>query len=248
MGAQTKIRMAIVDDHPMVREGLKMFLQLSDQLELVGTASSGQEAMLLADREPLDVLLMDLLMPGEYDGIAAIRAITAGHPEIRIIALTSSAEPDHIRCAIEAGASGYVQKDVHPDDLLAIIRQAALGRSVLDPAAMQALRPPDRASEISRRRASTDQGLPCESQANPCVAASSSIPGHLTLREQEVLEQMALGSSNKEIAAALGIAEKTVKVHVSHILAKLDVYDRTQAILSAGRKGWVDLSRAPGEK
>jgi NarL family two-component system response regulator LiaR len=225
-----RIRIAIVDDHPMVREGLRAFLQLSDDIEIVAEAGTGAEALEIAEAERPDVMLIDLVMPGQFDGVAAIRQIAAKHPDIHLIALTSYQERDRMLGAIHAGAISYLQKDVSPEDLMTAIRQAAAGRAVLDPAALDALR---------------------EAQSR-AVGAAPSVQSHrthqagglvepLTQREQEVLEALAQGMSNKEIAAALGIAEKTVKVHVSHILGKLGVYDRTQALLAASRLGLIQL-------
>src|SRR5579875_775489 len=215
----------------MVREGLRMFLQLSKQVEIVGEADSGEAAIKLADGTTIDVMLMDLLMPGQYDGIAAIREIKSRHEQVRILALTSSEEPERMQGAINAGAIGYLQKDVSPDDLLGAIRQAAAGRTVLEAAALRAIQ---KATPL--HRAADPQKLRSANAADESVRVDP-----LTPREQAVLEQMALGCSNKEIAGKLGITEKTVKVHVSHILSKLGVYDRTQAILAASRLGLVEL-------
>ncbi|WP_026961344.1 response regulator [Alicyclobacillus herbarius] len=220
------IRLLIVDDHPMVREGLRVFLQLSEDIQVVGEAATGEVAVQLAGEVHPDVVLMDLVMPGACDGVATIREITRRHPDIRIIALTSFQERDRTVGAIQAGATGYLQKDVSPEDLVTAIRQAALGRAVLDPLALDALRGGGPRSET------------------PPVGEGTGAPRlrePLTEREQDVLQALARGMSNKEIAAALGIAEKTVKVHISHILGKLDVYDRTQAVLTATRLGLIRL-------
>lgn len=132
MSRKDTIRIAIVDDHPMVREGLRAFLQLSSDMEIVAEVGTGAEAVELADSEAIDVMLMDLVMPGKYDGVAAIRKIAELHPDIHIIALTSFQEKDQMLGAIQAGAISYLQKDVSPEDLLSAIRQAAVGRTVLD--------------------------------------------------------------------------------------------------------------------
>jgi NarL family two-component system response regulator LiaR len=228
---QKRIRIAIVDDHPMVREGLRAFLQLSDDIEIVAEAGTGAEALEIAEAEHPDVMLIDLVMPGQFDGVAAIRQIAAKHPDIHLIALTSYQERDRMLGAIHAGAISYLQKDVSPEDLMTAIRQAAAGRAVLDPAALDALR---EAQSGAVGHPSADAGSRAAQQAAGLVEP-------LTQREQEVLEALAQGMSNKEIAAALGIAEKTVKVHVSHILGKLGVYDRTQALLAASRLGLIQL-------
>jgi two-component system, NarL family, response regulator LiaR len=227
---QDTIRIAIVDDHPMVREGLRAFLQLSSDIDIVAEVGTGAEAVELAESEAIDVMLMDLVMPGKYDGVAAIRSIAESHPDIHIIALTSYQEKDRMVGAIQAGAISYLQKDVSPEDLLTAIRQAAVGRTVLDPAALDALR--------SLQNESGSSGTPVHHGRNTSSAGRQEA---LTQREQDVLEALAQGMSNKEIAAELGIAEKTVKVHISHILGKLGVYDRTQALLAASRRGLIQL-------
>jgi NarL family two-component system response regulator LiaR len=243
-----KIRLAIVDDHAMVREGLRAFLQLAEDIEIVSEAATGEEAVRMAGETHPDVMLMDLVMPGVCDGVAAIREIAARHPDIRIIALTSFQERDRTLAAIQAGAIGYLQKDVSPEDLVTAIRQAMVGRAVLDPFAMAALRE-ERASDASENgpvAPSADAGSAANGGApnrgnGPAGGCALPLREPLTPREQEVLEALAQGMSNKEIAAALGIAEKTVKVHISHILAKLGVYDRTQAVLAATRLGLIQI-------
>lgn len=214
------IRIALVDDHAMVREGLRAFLQLANDIIIVAEAATGAEAIELADAEELDVILMDLVMPGAVDGIAATREISRRHPTIHIVALTSFQDRDRTLGVIEAGAISFLQKDVSPEDLLGTIRQAAAGRTVLEPAALLTLK----------------EGKPVQAQRPP-----SAWMEQLTVREQEVLEAIAQGMSNKEVSTALGISEKTVKVHVTHILGKLGVYDRTQAILAASKRGLIQI-------
>lgn len=222
------IRIAIVDDHAMVREGLRAFLQLAEDIHVVAEAGTGLEAIELAETEDLDVILMDLVMPGSMDGVAATREISARHPNIHIVALTSFQERDRMLGVIEAGAISFLQKDVSPEDLLSTIRQAAVGRTVLEPAALLALK--------GGKAFQSERSVP----ATPSAEANSWMEP-LTHREQEVLEAMAQGMSNKEVSSALGISEKTVKVHVSHILGKLGVYDRTQAILAASKRGLIQI-------
>lgn len=239
MGVTKMIRIAIVDDHAMVREGLRAFLQLANDITIVAEAGTGAEAIELADTEELDVILMDLAMPGAVDGISATREISKRQPQVRIIALTSFQEKDRMLGVIEAGALSFLQKDVSPEDLLSTIRQAAVGRTVLEPAALSALRE-IRSGEISGElpvlgRVGVDSG------SGGTKASSVGWIEPLTAREQEVLEAMAQGMSNKEVSTALGISEKTVKVHVSHILSKLGVYDRTQAILAASKRGLIQI-------
>ena len=229
-----KIRVAIVDDHPVVREGLRAFLQLSPEIEIVGEANDGPQAVSLNQSQDIDVLLMDLQMPGAYDGVEAIRLIMAERSQTRIIVLTSFQDADRMLDALAAGAIGYLQKDVQPDDLLGAIRQAANGRSVLEPQAFALLQ------RHPLKRDGPVGAVTLDEHSHPKSDISYIEP--LTGREQQVLEALAKGMSNKEIAAVLFITEKTVKVHVSHILAKLCVYDRTQAILAAARLGLVHLT------
>lgn len=208
---QTKpIRVGIVDDHPIVRNGLCTFLSASHGIQVAFEAETGERALAILESTPVDIVLMDLVLPGALDGIATIQEIHRRYPPIRMVALTSFQDHSRVRAAIGAGAVGYLEKTIQPDDLLNALFQIARGQSVVDPQALQAF-------------------------LSPAVAPA------LTHREQEVLNLLGQGLSNKEIAGVLAIKEKTVKVHVSHILEKLDVYDRTQAILKAHRLGLVDL-------
>lgn len=227
METNTTIRVAIVDDHPMVREGLRGFLQLASDIHIVKDLASADEAIDFTDNHEVDVILMDLVMPGVHDGIHAIQVIKRACPSVQLIALTSFQDSHRTLAAIEAGAISYLQKDVSPDDLLYAIRQAHQGRSVLEPTALQAL---IRAGNSIHQ----DHQATSKSPQAPLIEP-------LTQREQEVLGALAEGKANKEIAADLGITEKTVKVHVSHILSKLGVYDRTQAIIAASRLGLITL-------
>lgn len=205
------IRILIVDDHSVVRQGLKMFLALDDELQVVGEAANGAEAVQLARELEPDVVLMDLLMP-VMDGIAATHAIRRELPDTEVIALTSVLEDKAVSGAVRAGAIGYLLKDTQADELCRAIRAAAAGQVQLSPqAALRLMR------EVQ-------------------VPASAE---KLTARETEVLRLLAQGRSNKEIAAELVIGEKTVKTHVSSILSKLDVPSRTQAALYAVRIGLV---------
>jgi NarL family two-component system response regulator LiaR len=205
------IRILIVDDHSVVRQGLRMFLALDDELEVVGEAANGAEAVRLAQEIRPDVVLMDLLMP-VMDGISAIEAIRRGLPDTEVIALTSVLEDKAVFGAIRAGAIGYLLKDTQADELCRAIKAAAAGQVQLSPQAAARL-----LHEVQ-------------------VPQS---PEKLTERETEVLRLLAAGQSNKEIGATLVIGEKTVKTHVSNILSKLGVSSRTQAALYAVRIGLV---------
>lgn len=205
------IRIVLADDHSVVRQGLKMFLGLDAELEIIGEASNGAEAIQLAHTLKPDVILMDLLMP-VLDGISAIGTIRRELPDIEVIALTSVLEDASVISAVRAGAIGYLLKDTQADELIRAIKAAAQGQVQLAPQA---------AARLLRE-----------------VRAPESIEA-LTDRETEVLRLLASGKANKEIAQDLVIGEKTVKTHVSNILAKLGVQSRTQAALYAVRMGLV---------
>ena len=205
------IRVLIVDDHSVVRQGLQMFLTLDPDIEVVGEADNGEEALHRArDLQP-DVILMDLLMP-KMDGIAAITAIRRELPDIEIIALTSVLEDASVVGAVKAGAIGYLLKDTQADELCRAIKAAAAGQVQLSPQA---------AARLMREVKLPDS------------------PESLTERETEVLQLIGKGLSNKEIARELNIGEKTVKTHVSSVLSKLGVLSRTQAALHAVKIGLV---------
>ena len=216
----TRIRVLIVDDHAMVRRGMRDFLDLHDDLEVVGEASDGDGALEAAAALHPDVVVMDLLMPG-LDGIAATAEIKARHPAIEIVAITSFIEEDRITAAIEAGASGFLLKDAEADDLAAAIRAAHAGEVYLDPAV---------AGIVARRmRAGASQRAFGQDGASPV--------DRLTGRERDVMACLARGLSNQAIATELGMAERTARTHVSNILAKLGLTSRTQAALFAVEHG-----------
>jgi len=205
------IRVLVVDDHAVVREGLRTFLSLQDGIDVVGEAGDGREAVAVAERERPDVVLMDLVMP-RLDGVQAMRELRARVPRTRVIVLTSFLDDDRLLPAIRAGAAGYLLKNVEPSELARAVRAAEAGEALIDPAV--AARLVDALADGEER------------DEQP-----------LTAREQEVLDLVARGYANKRIALELGIAEKTVKTHVGHVLAKLGVADRTQAALYATRAG-----------
>ena len=202
------IRVLLVDDHAVVRRGLRGFLELLKDFDVVGEAENGREGVAAADRLVPDVILMDLLMP-EMGGLEAIAAIKQAHPEIEIVAVTSFIEEEKVTSALEAGASGYLLKDAEAEEVAQAIRAAYNGEVHLDPA-------------VSRLLA---QRLRARKDAEPVEP--------LTTREKEVLSQLAKGASNKEIAYELGITERTARTHVSNILGKLALASRTQAALYA---------------
>lgn len=210
------IRVVLVDDHSVVRQGLRMFLSLDPELEVVGEAADGAEALRLARELRPDVVLMDLLMP-VMDGITATTLLRRELPDTEVVALTSVLEDEKVVGAVRAGAIGYLLKDTQAEELRRAIKAAAAGQVQLSPQA---------AARLMRE-----------------VKAPES-PEALTERETEVLRLLARGASNKEIAHALTIGEKTVKTHVSNILAKLGVPSRTQAALYAVRIGLVSVDTA----
>lgn len=211
-----KISVFIADDHPVVRQGLASFLRLQPDIELVGEAADGREAVdKVLDLVP-DVVLMDLAMP-VIDGIEAIRRIRARSPSTKVIALTSFSDEARLFAAVKAGAAGYLLKDIDPAEIVKGIRMVSNGEALISPAA---------AAKLMQEFA--DSGA--DRVAEP-----------LTAREIEVLRLIARGLSNREIAAELVISEKTVKTHVSNILAKLHLADRTQAALYAVKKRLVDF-------
>lgn len=210
--AATPIRVLLVDDHAVVRQGLRAFLQLQPDVDVVGEAGSGEAALRAAAAARPDVVLMDLVMP-DGDGVDAIRALARVAPDARVLVLTSFADDGKVYAAMQAGAAGYLLKDVEPDQLADAIREVHRGRPALHP---------DVAALLMRRA------------VDPGAAAEP-----LTPREREVLQLVVEGFANKQIARRLRITEKTVKSHVSNILQKLGVPDRTAAAVLAIRQGLV---------
>ncbi|AQW49897.1 response regulator transcription factor [Streptomyces violaceusniger] len=206
-----RIRVLLVDDHQVVRRGLRTFLQVQDDIEVVGEASDGEEGVARAEELRPDVVLMDVKMPG-LDGIEALRTLRDLDNPARVLIVTSFTEKRTVVPALRAGAAGYVYKDVDPEALARAIRSVHSGHVLLQPEVALALLSPEEGGGQGRG-------------------------GSLTEREREVLALIADGRSNREIARALVLSEKTVKTHVSNILMKLDLADRTQAALWAVRHG-----------
>lgn len=210
-----RIRVALVDDHAVVRRGLRTFFESYDDFTLAGEASSGEEALLHVESWLPDVVVMDLLMPGGIDGVETTRRLREVSPHTQVVVLTSATDDARVVAALRSGAIGYVRKDAQPDVLLEAVRSAARGRSLLDPAVAGAV-----LRELKR---------------------GVRTGGDLTEREQEVLRQLALGRTNREIAAALVVSDETVKTHVGNILSKLQLAHRTQAVIYALKRGLISL-------
>lgn len=216
---ETKIHVLIVDDHQVVRQGLRTFLELQPDIVVVGEAGDGQSGVELARQLEPDVVLMDLVMP-RLDGIAATRQVKGLGKAIKVVALTSFTEDDKVFPAIQAGASSYLLKDVSPEELVEAIRAAYRGEARLHP-------------DIARKL--------MEQVVQQAGTPRQSLPEELTGRELDVVRLVAQGRSNHEIAEALVISEKTVKTHISNILGKLHLEDRTQLAIYAIKHGLVSL-------
>lgn len=207
------IRLLLCDDHEVVRSGLRTFLELQPDMAVVGETATAEEALALVGRLAPDIVLMDLMLPG-MSGVDAVRRLRADHPAVKVVVLTSFSGRDSVLSAVRAGAAGYLLKDVGPAELAEALRSVAAG------------------------------GAPLHPQVAATVMRSMTVAQHdpLTPRETEVLRLIAQGLSNRLIARELALSEKTVKAHVSAVLAKLGVADRTQAALHAVREGFVEQS------
>lgn len=252
---QCTVRVLIADDHPVVRQGLRTFLESRPNLQVVGEAADGEEAVAKVRALRPEVVLMDLEMP-RLDGVGAIRRLRGLDDPPAVIVLTGFGHDDRLFAAVEAGAAGYLLKDVAPADLEAAIRAARRGEAPFDPKvtgrllrglASQAQAPAPAAAAASPASGDRAAGHPAAGGPGDATAAGSrdtstrAVAGPpLTPREREVLALLAQGRSNREIARALVVSEKTVKTHVSSILTKLGLSDRTQAALHAVHHGLVD--------
>jgi NarL family two-component system response regulator LiaR len=217
MGENNQIRVMIVDDHLMVRDGLRVFLSVYDDILVIGEADDGQKAISICDELHPNVILMDLLMPN-MDGFEATRVIRKKNSSVQVIALTSFADQDLVTQAFKAGVISYLLKDVHSEKLAETIREANRGRATIDSAAAQAL------------VASTNE--------------SPTLGDELTTREREILTLLVAGKTNKEIAGQLSLSEGTVRFHVSNILSKMGASNRTEAVSLALQQGIVKISNS----
>lgn len=205
------IRIAVVDDHHVVAHSLRAYLESFADLTVVGVAASGEELLEHLDEWRPAVVLQDLLLPGGIDGIETTRRIVQRRPGVRVVALTASMDEARMVGVLRAGAAGYVRKDADPETLLAAVRTVARGKTYIDPSVARQMIEATTASET------------------------------LTAREREVLRHIARGLSNRDIAAALSLGEETVKTHIAHVLSKLRVENRAQALVQALKRGLVSL-------
>jgi DNA-binding NarL/FixJ family response regulator len=220
---EAKVRVLAVDDQRVVREGLAMLLGLLPDVEVVGTAANGEEALVMAEELRPDVILMDLRMP-RMDGVEATRRLRASHPQIKVVVLTTYADDRSVIDALRAGALGYLTKDAGADEIRQALQRVTSGQASLDPAVQMHL-----------IEAITTTNITSDTSATP----AAELPDGLTPREAEVLGLIGAGLSNTEIAAALFVSEATVKSHVNHMLPKIGARDRAQAVGYAYRHGLV---------
>jgi NarL family two-component system response regulator LiaR len=225
MSGQVPIRVLLVDDHPIVRDGIRSLLATEGDIQVVGEAANGRDGITMAEQLQPDVILMDLVMPG-LDGIEAIYRIMSSRPQTRILVLTSFDAEAKVFPAIKAGATGYLLKDSDSEELVRAIHQVHRGESSLDPRIARMV--------LRELQAESRPGQEQDSAGEP-----------LTEREVEVLRLVARGLGNEEIAQRLVIAERTVRTHVSNILGKLHLANRTQATLYALREGLASLDKSP---
>lgn len=218
------IRVLLADDHPMVLKGLRFFLNTQSEISIIGEAHNGREALDMTIEHRPDLVLLDLKMP-IMDGVETTKAIKKACPDTKIIILTSFSDQEHVVPAIKAGANGYQLKEIQPDELVQVIKSVHEGKKQLHAEATNQL--------LSHLAAEDSQAL---NETGKQFAT-------LTPRETDVLEQITMGKGNKTIAADLFITEKTVKTHVSNILGKLGVKDRTQAAILAMEHGWFTRDR-----
>ncbi len=221
--SEPKVRVLAADDQRVIRDGLAMLLGLLPDVEVVGTAANGEEALALADQLRPDVILMDLRMP-RVDGVEATRRLRASHPQIKVVVLTTYADDRSVLDALRAGARGYLTKDAGAEEIRQALLQVTSGQAAVDPAVQMHL--------VEAIATTTSQPTP-----EPSAPAETELPDGLTPREAEVLRLIAAGLSNAEIADRLFVSEATVKSHVNHLFPKIGARDRAQAVGYAYRHG-----------
>lgn len=224
----TKIRVLIIDDHPLFRQGIRWSLEEVGDMEVVGEAENGQEAIKLAERLMPDVVLVDINLPG-LNGLEVARVIKRREPRVAMIVLSVYEDDEQLFQAIKVGAAAYSSKDVHPTALLSMIRDVSRGRYLINESVLAKPHVATRVLHQFRELASTED------------EQTSALFAPLTSREIEILDCIARGLSNKEIANELSISGQTVKNHITSILSKLQVNDRTMAVIYAIKKGWIKM-------
>ncbi len=219
------IRVLLADDQTLIRQGIRLLLEIEEDIEVVGQAANGREALQQAEALHPDVVLMDVRMP-EMDGVEATRELGRRFPEIKVIILTTFEDDETVFEGLKAGARGYLLKDISSEDMAAAVRKVAAGEALIEP-------------RLTRKVLAEFTRLATASESHAPAQATAGIPVPLTEREKEVLNALAQGLSNREIAEKLVITEGTVKNHVSSLIDKLGVRDRTQAILKGQELGLI---------
>lgn len=231
---QSKIRVLIIDDHPLFRQGIRYSLELEDDMDVVGEAENGQEAMRLTERQMPDVVLMDINLPG-LNGLEVARIIKRRDPRVGMIVLSVYEDDDQLFQAIKVGASAYSSKDVDPKKLMEMIREVAQGHYLINDSVLAKPHVASRVLHQFRELATSEE------------ETTSALFAPLTSREIEILDCIARGLSNKEIANELSISGQTVKNYITSILSKLQVNDRTMAVIYAIQKGWIKMGYEAGQ-
>jgi DNA-binding NarL/FixJ family response regulator len=222
------IKVLLVDDQTLIRQGIRLLLEIETDIQVVGQAANGLAALEQVEALHPDVVLMDVRMP-EMDGVAATRALSVSHPEIKVIILTTFEDDETVFEGLKAGARGYLLKDISSEEMAQAVRKVAAGEALIEPRLTRKV-----LAEFSRLAAATDQQMPSKKGASLDL-----LPVPLTERELEVLRALAHGLSNREIAVQLVITEGTVKNHVSSLIEKMGVRDRTQAVLKGQELGLI---------
>ena len=222
------IKVLLADDQTLIRQGIRLLLEIETDIQVVGQAANGREALEQVESLRPDVVLMDVRMP-EMDGVAATRALSVRHPEVKVIILTTFEDDETVFEGLKAGARGYLLKDISSEEMAAAVRRVAAGEALIEPRLTRKV-----LAEFSRLASANTRQV-----SSRAVASSETLPVPLTERELEVLQALAHGLSNREVAEQLVITEGTVKNHVSNLIDKLGVRDRTQAVLKGQELGLI---------